>query len=228
MPGRRRADVTSPGREELARIALQLFAERHFSSVSIRDIGRAANVNSAMIYYHFKDKRDLLRTAIETATDDAFALFESRCNTTIHHDAADVINRWLDVHVALSGELRKLFKITLDCKGLVEPIKQYYRQESQILRNIIRKGMARGAFKKVDPAIVATMISTTLDGIMARSFFDEHFDMAGTVREFKMALGKHLGYQASKRGMLRGERRKTNGRKAGDRSEFIPYIEISE
>lgn len=184
-------------REELARIALRLFSERHFSSVSIRDIGRAANVNSAMIYYHFKDKRDLFRTAIETTTDDAFALFEKRCNSAIHDDAADAINRWLDVHVALSGELRKLFKITVDCKGLVEPIKQYYRRESQILQNVIREGVAQQIFRRFDPLLVAIMISITLDGIMARSLFIEEFDIDGTILEFKKALCKHLGYRAS-------------------------------
>lgn len=51
-----------------------------------------------------------------------------------------------------------------------------------------------------------------------------HFDMIGTAREFKKALWKHLSYQASE--MLHTERPKTDGRKAGDRNEFIPYMEI--
>jgi hypothetical protein len=42
--GRRTANRPRPGPDELARIALDLFAERHFASVTIKDIGRAANV----------------------------------------------------------------------------------------------------------------------------------------------------------------------------------------
>ena len=38
------------------------------------------------------------------------------------------------------------------------------------------------------------MISTSLDGIMARSFFLKDFDMLKTVEEFKQALWRHLGY----------------------------------
>jgi AcrR family transcriptional regulator len=198
--GRRNADASGPGPEELARIALELFAERHFSSVSIRDIGRAANVNSSMIYYHYKDKKELFRAAIETAIDEAFLLFANHCNSEAHENAADAIDRWFDVHVALCKQLRNVIKISLDCKGVIgvpeanEPIKRFYRHENKILQDVIREGIDQGIFDKVDPPIVATMISTMLDGALARSFFLKDFEMLETVREFKHSLWRHLGY----------------------------------
>lgn len=207
--GRRTAGASGPGPEELARIALELFAERHFASVSIRDIGRAANINSSMIYYHYRDKEHLFRAAIETAIDEAFELFSNHCNSAAHENAADAIDKWFDVHVQLSTQLRNVVKISLDCKGVVgvpdadEPIKRFYRHENSILQDVIREGMAQGIFDKVDPAAVATMISTMLDGIMARSFFIEDFDMIGTVRQFKRALWLHLGYRPFERKQTR-------------------------
>jgi AcrR family transcriptional regulator len=199
--GRRVAQDSGPSREELAQIALALFAERHFASVSIRDIGRAANINSSMIYYHYVDKQGLFRAAIETAIDAAFALFKANCNSGDKENAADVIDKWIDVHVELSSQLRKVLKISLDCKGIVgvpdasEPIKRYYRHENEILQAVIRQGMTQGIFIKVDPPAIATMISTMLDGVMARSFIFEDFNIVATVREFKKALWHLLGYQ---------------------------------
>jgi AcrR family transcriptional regulator len=204
--GRRAANISRPGAEELARIALDLFAERHFASVSIKDIGRAANVNSAMIYYYYKDKRDLFRAAIESAIDEAFGLFAKHCDTGEHETPAQAISAWFDVHVALHKRLRNVVKISLDCHGMVgnlpeanEPIKRFYRHESEILQKIIMEGTKSGIFRNVDPFLVATMISTSLDGVLARSLILKDFDMLTTVEEFKAALWLHLGFSAAKK-----------------------------
>jgi AcrR family transcriptional regulator len=191
--GRRSAEHSGPTRAELAKIALELFAERHFASVSIRDIGRAAKVNSSMIYYHFKDKEHLFRAAIDTAIEEAFQLF--------------------DVHVALSKQLRNVVKIGLDCKGVIgvaeaeEPIKRFYRHESEIIQRYIREGTSQGLFRKVDAPVVATMISTILDGVMARSFILPDFEMVKTVGEFKEALWQYLGYHGPRTRRQRSPRK---------------------
>src|SRR3546814_19653123 len=73
--GRRTAMAPKMGSEELAKIALGLMAERHFASVTIKDIASAAKVNGAMIYYHFKDKEHLFRSARANAIDAEFELY---------------------------------------------------------------------------------------------------------------------------------------------------------
>lgn len=203
--GRRTSNMSGPSADELARIALGLFAERHYSSVTIKDISRAANVTSAMIYYHFSDKQDLFRASIETAIDEAFELFESHIGTKKHSTPAEAISDWLDIHVALSKQLRSVVKISLDCKGVIgnlpeghEPIKRFYRHEDKILRKSLREGIEQGMFRKVNPAVVSTMISTILDGVMARSIILSDFDMQRTVKEIKDALWRHLDYKEPK------------------------------
>jgi AcrR family transcriptional regulator len=64
-------------RERLLKAAAQLFADRGFKKVTVRDICRAARANVAAVNYHFSDKsglyREVLQLAIETmrATTDA-------------------------------------------------------------------------------------------------------------------------------------------------------------
>jgi len=202
--GRRMIDEARPGADDLARIALDLFAERHFSLVTIRDIGRAAGVNSAMIYYYYKDKEALFRAAIENAIDEAFLLFAEHSESHDYDDAADAIRAWFDVHVTLSKPLGNVIKISMDCKGLVEvmpdihePIRRFYRHENEILQTLIRSGIDKGTFRKVDPALMATMISTSLDGILARSNILPDFEMLEMVEEFKEAICSHLEHDAS-------------------------------
>jgi TetR/AcrR family transcriptional regulator, regulator of cefoperazone and chloramphenicol sensitivity len=64
-------------RERLLKAAAQLFADRGFKKVTVRDICRVARANVAAVNYHFGDKtglyREVLQQAIETirSTNDA-------------------------------------------------------------------------------------------------------------------------------------------------------------
>jgi len=64
-------------RERLLKAAAQLFADRGFKKVTVRDICRVARANVAAVNYHFGDKtglyREVLQQAIETirATNEA-------------------------------------------------------------------------------------------------------------------------------------------------------------
>ncbi|CFX03369.1 conserved protein of unknown function [Candidatus Filomicrobium marinum] len=201
--GRRKASTAGPGADDLARIALDLFAERHFSSVTIKDIGNAADLNSAMIYYHYKDKMALFNAAIDSAIDEAFRLFGDHVDNEKHDNAVSAINAWFDVHVTLNRRLRNMVKISLDCSGpefaeARRSIKRFYRHENEILQEIIRDGIESGVFRDVEPFVIATMISAFLDGVLARSLILRDFDMLKTVEEFKRALWLHLGCRTAK------------------------------
>jgi AcrR family transcriptional regulator len=199
--GRRSSTEPRISANDLARVALDLFAERHYASVSIKEIGRAAGVNSAMIYYHFKDKEDLFAAAIQNAIDEAFQLFEQHCHIDDHEHAMAAIEAWFDIHVILHRRLRNVVKISLDANGLanaspvaLRSIKGFYDHEMEILRSFIQRGIETKLFKPVDDMAVATMISTSLDGIMARSLIlEEEFDLATTVEEFKRTIALRLG-----------------------------------
>ena len=52
-------------RKQILDAALRLFSERGFARTSVRDIGQAAGITDAAIYYHFASKRDLFEALIE-------------------------------------------------------------------------------------------------------------------------------------------------------------------
>ena len=56
--------------EELLIAAFDLFAERNFASVTIKDIGAAINVNTALIYYYFGNKDELFLAVLEQTYAD--------------------------------------------------------------------------------------------------------------------------------------------------------------
>src|SRR5919204_3711615 len=62
QPRSQRAEAT---REELLRVARELFAERGYADVGTEEIVRAAGVTRGALYHHFRDKRDLFREVHE-------------------------------------------------------------------------------------------------------------------------------------------------------------------
>lgn len=55
-------------REQLLRVAVDLFYERGFHATGIDDIGQAAGITGPAIYRHFTGKDDVLSTALEIGT----------------------------------------------------------------------------------------------------------------------------------------------------------------
>ena len=52
-------------KEKIVRAATRLFAERGLGGVTVREICRAANVNGALVNYHFRNKEGLYRECVE-------------------------------------------------------------------------------------------------------------------------------------------------------------------
>ncbi|MGI9305584.1 MAG: TetR/AcrR family transcriptional regulator [Gammaproteobacteria bacterium] len=189
-------------------VASELFMERGFESVTIKDIAQAVGVNTALIYYYFKNKEDLLRATIESLVDQALQTYEQ-----IHekHDRPrDVIDDWIDTHVQLRDPIRKLVKISLDYRGLRrksrhidKAIDRFYEREHQILEDVIERGMRQGEFRSVDANSFARFISIHLDGIMVASVIRPEIDPTNGMEYLRGIIGQQLGNSTSSNG-LRG------------------------
>src|SRR5512136_389559 len=98
----RKADLShyrpSPGRvDSFLATALDLFAERNFASVTIKDIAKALGVNTALLYYYFDSKTDLFRATIAHAVGRAFENVHALDDKSA--DPATMIGAWLGNHV---------------------------------------------------------------------------------------------------------------------------------
>ncbi|MEZ5827698.1 MAG: TetR/AcrR family transcriptional regulator [Hyphomicrobiales bacterium] len=191
--------------------SLDLFAERNFASVTIKDIAKALGVNTALIYYYFDSKTDLFRATIEHAVARAFE--NVRALDDKHADPAAVLTAWLESHVSKFAEIHRFVKIALDFRGshegnpeIARSIDRFYDEERKMLSRVIRQGIKQGIFDPVDPIRLSQFISTYLDGCMVRSVILSDFDLEAAVRDLHRRVFDMLGCTSKQRIARRSRR----------------------
>ena len=69
--GRTGGEIT---RKKILATAEALFADKGYDGTGIQDIATAAGVNKALIYYHFKNKKDIVDSLFQQTLDEMFAM----------------------------------------------------------------------------------------------------------------------------------------------------------
>lgn len=204
MTGKSRAARSVSGRRELTDIAIDCFARYGYRATSIARIADAAGLTKGAIYYHFRDKEELLFEAVA----DRLSQFERSVAAQIlpRADAAVALRETARVcveHATRSNHRR--FIVTL----MVEAIDTNARLSDQFrammvrfrgfLREIIELGQRQGRFRpEVDPAAAAGLYAGAVMGAEIQYYQDpEEFDLEGTLRTFLDSFIESLSAQGS-------------------------------
>lgn len=186
--------------QRLLDAALQLFSERDYANVTIKDIAAAADINPALIYYYFESKEGLFRAALEKTVESFISYYQMLRQR--HSDPVDLITDWFDTHVEASRAVQQLIKILLDYSStrtqttvIDDIIRQFYDEERRLLSEILEEGIRSGQFEKVDCERTAVFASTHLDGVITRSLIMPDMDIRQAVDDFKAVFWQHVGYR---------------------------------
>ena len=107
MPAQTNTEFTVPDYDgddsacRIFRVARQLFAQRGFAAVSMRDIAERAQVSKANVFHHFRTKADLYKSVLTTCAFE----FDELLDQLEHNNSeiADVVERL--VHSRLKTQL---------------------------------------------------------------------------------------------------------------------------
>ncbi|MEI4472113.1 TetR/AcrR family transcriptional regulator [Frigidibacter sp. MR17.24] len=174
----------------MCRVALDLFADQNYSSVTIKDIARAGGMNPSLIYYYFDNKEDLFMKTISRVVEEAFARFETLTRDATSPEA--LVSQWIEMHVTDFVRLQKVAKMSLDYASshnrtpLVDrAIRDFYEKEAAILSRTIAEGIRDGAFRSGNPDEMALFISTFLDGALFRNVMFPTFNYQRAIRSMR-------------------------------------------
>lgn len=150
----------SPSKDQILDAAERLFAEQGFSRTTVKQIGNAAKVNSALLYYYFGDKEQLYRAVFQRLVEGMV----SRTMGRLDADAppADKLRGFIEAQVETilaNPNLPKLFvreMVDYEAEHAVEQIQHIAATSFKRLCELIEAGQAEGRFRaQVDPKFAA-------------------------------------------------------------------------
>lgn len=100
-------------RERILDVSAKLFAEKGYSATGIDEIARNVGITKSVIYYHFKNKEDILQTLI----DEAFAQIQQPEINEVHkrfHETGEQFQEIMGLMQFMGAERnRRIIKIIL-------------------------------------------------------------------------------------------------------------------
>ncbi|MFT4571993.1 MAG: AcrR family transcriptional regulator [Hyphomicrobiaceae bacterium] len=183
-------EISSRGdkaRQGLLAIASDCFSRHGFAGTSIDRVAKAAGVTKGAIYYHFRDKEDLLAASVA----DRVRAFEDSIQRAADEIPADEALRGI-AEICARNTRRgdhtrfaiKLMVEAIDSMPKVsEQLRGMMRRFRAYLRNTIRRGQAEGLFRSdADAAVLAGTFTSGVIGAQIQFYQDEErFDLEGTL-----------------------------------------------
>jgi len=148
-------------RKAIFQAAALAFSSRGFDGVGVDDIAERAQVNKAMIYYHFADKLALYRAVV----GDMLATVAAAASEIADSDASpsDKLNQFITTFVR-QADLRPWFP-TMMLREIAEGAPHLDLDTFALMRGvfmafgrILAEGAATGVFRQVHPVLAYTSI----------------------------------------------------------------------
>jgi AcrR family transcriptional regulator len=147
--------MTVNKRMKIEMAAERLFAMNGFRATSIRDIARAANVNSSMISYYFHSKEQLLSGILNRAI---LALNEVVADLSAGNmGELDKIYCLIDYYTSIilkHGHLVYIFlqeQLVKSCPDSVSLLEEFNARQLSLFSDIINTGIGKGQFRSSLP-----------------------------------------------------------------------------
>jgi TetR/AcrR family transcriptional regulator len=158
------------------------FARRGYAGANVDRIARAARLNKAMIYYHFRSKAALYREILK----DMFDAVLARVRDVVASDAApDAKVRAFIEAIAIEGEARPHFpaiwlrEIAEGGEHVDAATLGYARDVLVALGRIIEEGRRKGRFHSANPMLVQAGIIAPLMFFLATAGVRRKLERAG-------------------------------------------------
>ncbi len=148
-------------RSRILKAAIHLFALKGFRSVSVKEISSAAGTNTALLFYYFRNKRELyesiycdarqnIMASLEKALEgkaDALSRLDELIRLSLGNTAEDP-----DFDLLVSREFHGFGEFSIEelvdmLNCIIEP-----------LVKIVSQGIKEGVFRKMDPRLAAISI----------------------------------------------------------------------
>ena len=166
-----------PGsRELILQEATRLFVRHGYNGISMREIAEACHMTKAALYYHFKDKEDLLRSIFTTYLEKLSShIIET--GSPIGNTRSRLTNLVYEIFEQSPENRAVLHLMFVELPHLDKDLQQeigslYHSQFQGTIEKILNQGIQNGEIRPVEPRIAARL----LIGMMYPLFHPRNFE----------------------------------------------------
>ena len=156
---------TGTRKQEIVQVASQLFKEKGYNAVSMRDIAKALGMKAASLYNHISGKQELLATLIMEVAYE----FTSGMETVLQQRSSPIqkIEQLIEIHIDITVNFSEgLAALNNDWMHLEnEDLKAFVAMRESYeanFRTIIKAGIASEEIKPRHPEVILFSMLSTL------------------------------------------------------------------
>jgi len=148
--------------------AAALFSENGFAGTSVREVAERARITKAGLYYHIREKEDLLFRicdhSIAAVLEGGYAVLEKKAGPRAR--LAGIVRMHVEYFVRHPHNLRVLTREM----GALSPaprarVAKLEHEYLGLIRGVIREGQAAGVFAPVDATVAAFTVLTVMNNL---------------------------------------------------------------
>ena len=185
-------------RDEILQAAIRLFASRGFHETSMSEVGRAAHVSKALIFWHFKTKEELFMAVLSRLLEPYVIDFAEEAGALdVKAQILKLIEAYLSFVSDNASSVRFFVAQLLHdehlADGLVGQVLQLYDGYRALLVDLIARAQARGiCVKDFPPDATVSFLLSTLNGLLIGFLFmrNQGLDVAGATAMLRQWLFK--------------------------------------
>ncbi len=152
-------------REAILSCAKRLFARKGYDATSMDEVSKCADVNKALIYYHFKSKENLYSTILLHSISSIHDSIKARMDEISNPEEG--LKIYIDAFYMEAIKNNAFFRILMrevasDGVHLSKKVLETFLGVLDILKEIIESGVEKGVFGERDTKVVHFLIVGTI------------------------------------------------------------------
>jgi len=169
-----KVDVSAERRDQIIQAALACFTRKGYNNTTMDDIVAESGLSKGTLYWYFKGKDDLFKSAILSFFERSFGQEEAIADLEQCPTAAEKLRFLAQVIVGLGEWAKGIFNLFLEFWASSTRREEAARlwtdllvQYKDLLVGIIEEGIRNGEFRPVDAEPLVWAMMSTYDGLAA-------------------------------------------------------------
>jgi AcrR family transcriptional regulator len=155
-------EIRQKSRENIEKIALELFALKGYHATSISQIAEKAGISKGLLYNYFKNKEQLLDSVVMKVYDEIMRIVQMSGNLPAEKQIEQMIIQTID-HLKKNITFWRLYLFLIHQSDVQKKLSNLYEKMRDDYMNYVVKLFEE--IGSINPAMEAIMLGTMFDGI---------------------------------------------------------------